>query len=129
MTHKDWRIRVEDMLDAIEHIAAYVAGLDHAAFRADERCRDAVVRNLEILGEAAKRVPPDIARRHPDLPWSRLGDMRNILAHEYHSVDPDIILDTARHDLPPLVGPLRDVLDTRPDPRPPPPPLPLKDTP
>ena len=110
MTQKDWRVRVEDMLEAIDRIERYVDEMNTAQFVADSRTQDAVIRNLEILGEASKRIPFDVIRRHPELPWSRIGDMRNILVHEYHSVDPEIILDCARNDLPPLIGPLKTIL-------------------
>jgi Uncharacterized conserved protein len=110
MTSKDWRVRVEDMLEAIGRVTAYVDGMTPRQFMADSRTQDAVLRNLEVLGEAAKRVPFAIQRRHEAIPWSRIGDMRNILVHEYHSVDPAIILDAARHDLPPLVAPLKALL-------------------
>ncbi len=110
MTFKDWRVRIEDMIEAIERIRRYTEGMDEARFIADDRTVDAVVRNLEIIGEAAKRVPSSVAERHPEIPWSRMSEMRNILVHEYHSVDPSIIFDTARHDLPPLLAPLRSML-------------------
>ncbi|CAA7614252.1 DUF86 domain-containing protein [Magnetospirillum sp. UT-4] len=110
MTHKDWKVRVEDMLEALARIDSYVDGMNAKAFLADPRTQDAVVRNLEILGEAAKRIPYAIIHAHPEIPWSRITDMRNILVHEYHSVDPEIILDAARGDLPPLVGPLKALL-------------------
>lgn len=103
-------MRVEDMLEAIERIDSYVDGMSIQQFVADGRTQDAVVRNLEILGEASKRIPFAIIRRHPEMPWSRIADMRNILVHEYHSVDPEIILDAARNDLPPLVAPLKSLL-------------------
>ncbi len=110
MTFKDWRVRIEDMIEAIERIRRYTEGMDETRFVADDRSVDAVVRNLEIIGEAAKRVPSPMTERHPEIPWSRMSEMRNILVHEYHSVDPCIIFDTARHDLPPLLGPLRSML-------------------
>lgn len=110
MTSKDWRVRVEDMLEAIDRIESYVDGMSAKQFVADSRTQDAVVRNLEILGEASKRIPFAILQRHSQVPWSRIADMRNILVHEYHSVDPEIILDAARNDLPPLVAPLRALL-------------------
>ncbi|MBC7906005.1 MAG: DUF86 domain-containing protein [Rhodospirillaceae bacterium] len=110
MTHKDWRVRVEDMLEAIDRISSYVDGMSTKEFIADARTQDAVLRNLEVLGEASKRVPLPIQHRHTDVPWSRIADMRNILVHEYHSVDAEIILAAARHDLPPLVTPLRAIL-------------------
>ena len=110
MTNKDWRVRVEDMLEAIDRIESYVDGMSLADFLADSRSQDAVLRNLEVLGEASKRVPFAIQHRHGAIPWSRIGDMRNILVHEYHSVDPAIVLDAARNDLPPLVAPLKALL-------------------
>lgn len=110
MTNKDWRVRVEDMLEAIERITRYVDGMTAADFINSDIAQDAVIRNLEILGEASKRIPNHITATHPEIPWSRIGDMRNILVHEYHSVDPAIILDATHHDLPPLVAPLKSLL-------------------
>jgi uncharacterized protein with HEPN domain len=110
VTNKDWRVRVEDMLEAIDRVVSYVDGMSVKQFLADARTQDAVLRNLEVLGEASKRVPFHVQHRHTDVPWSRIADMRNILVHEYHSVDPEIILAAAHHDLPPLVGPLRALL-------------------
>lgn len=110
MSSKDWRVRVEDMLEAIERIGRYVDGMTAREFVASDITQDAVIRNLEILGEASKRIPFYILQAHPELPWSRIGDMRNILVHEYHSVDPEIILDAAHNDLPPLVAPLKAIL-------------------
>lgn len=111
MTNKDWRVRVEDMLEAIERVTRYVDGMTPADFVGSAITQDAVLRNLEVLGEASKRVPSFITAAHPEIPWSRIGDMRNILVHEYHSVDPEIVLDAARSDLPPLVGPLKRILE------------------
>jgi len=113
MSSKDWRVRVEDMLEAIARIGRYVEDVSTADFLADDRTQDAVIRNLEILGEASKRIPAALTQRYARIPWSRIGDMRNILVHEYHSVDPAIILDAAHHDLPPLVAPLRAMLNDK----------------
>ncbi|MBI3444024.1 MAG: DUF86 domain-containing protein [Magnetospirillum sp.] len=110
MSFKDWRVRIEDMLEAIERIQRYTGGMDERHFVADDRTVDAVIRNLEIIGEAAKRVPQQVTEQHPEIPWSRMTEMRNILVHEYHSVDPSIVFDSARHDLPPLLGPLKSML-------------------
>ncbi|MGE5504801.1 MAG: DUF86 domain-containing protein, partial [Actinomycetota bacterium] len=79
----------------------------------DDRTVDAVIRNLEVMGEAAKRVPPYVTEKYPQVPWARMSEMRNILVHEYHSVDPSIIFDSVRHDLPPLVAPLKALLNER----------------
>lgn len=110
MSFKDWRVRIEDILEAVERIRRYTAGMTEAQFVADDRTVDAVVRNLEIMGEAAKRVPAHVTLRHPEVPWTRMAEMRNILVHEYHSVDPAIVYDTVRRDLAPMVGPLKVIL-------------------
>jgi uncharacterized protein with HEPN domain len=110
LTFKDWRVRIEDILEAVERIRRYTHAMGAAEFVADDRTVDAVIRNLEIIGEAAKRVPGYVTEHHPDIPWSRMNEMRNILVHEYHSVDPAIVFDSVRHDLPPLVAPLRALL-------------------
>lgn len=110
MSFKDWRVRIEDILEAISRINRYTAGLSMAQFVADDRTVDAVVRNLEIVGEAARRLPPHVVERHRDVPWSRMAEMRNILVHEYHSVDAGIIWNSVRNDLPPLIAPLKDML-------------------
>lgn len=110
MFSKDWRVRIEDMVEALERIRRYTNGLDANSFAEDERTVDAVVRNLEIIGEAASRTPAHIVERHPEVPWSHMAEMRNLLIHEYHSVDAGIVWNTVRHDLPPLLGPLRALL-------------------
>lgn len=114
MFSKDWRVRIEDMLEALDRIRRYTATMSEEEFCADERTLDAVVRNMEIIGEAARHTPADIAARHPQVPWSRLAEIRNVLVHEYHSVDPRIVWSTLRHDLPPLAGLLRAVLQMDP---------------
>jgi len=107
---KDWRVRVEDMLEALGRIRRYADGLDEASFCADDRTVDAVVRNLEIIGEAARRMPADIVRAHPELPWSRMAEMRHVLIHEYNAVDCGIVWNTVQNDLPPLLRPLQALL-------------------
>lgn len=111
MAYKDWRVRVDDMLEAISRCRAYTTGLDEAAFTADQRTVDAVARNLEIVGEAAARMPEPVQERHPRVPWANLAEMRHVLIHEYHSVDPVILWRTVRNDLTPLETMLQAVLD------------------
>ncbi len=111
MAYKDWRVRIDDMLEAISRCAAYTSDMDEAAFAADQRTIDAVARNLEIIGEAAARMPEPVQERHPLVPWSNLAEMRHVLIHEYHSVDPVILWRTVRNDLPPLEAMLGAVLE------------------
>lgn len=71
-------------------------------FRADDKTVDAAVRNLGIIGEAARHVPPDVQERNPQLPWSQMRGMRNVVIHEYSSVSARIIWRTLTENLPPL---------------------------
>jgi len=110
VSYKDWRVRVEDIIDAINRIDRYVEELSEEQFVEDERTVDAVANNLEIIGEAAHAVPKSVTRKFDRLPWDTMAEMRNILIHEYHSVDPALIYRTAKNDLPPLTAQLMAVL-------------------
>ena len=92
-------------MEAIDRIAEYTAGLSPEVFLCSTLIQDAVVRNFEIIGEAARNIEreaPEIAAARPDIPWSIMAAMRNRLAHGYFSVDFESIWVTARENLPPL---------------------------
>lgn len=99
---KDWRVRIDDMLEALCRCLRYTEGMSEAAFVADPRTIDAVARNLEIIGEAANKVPDEVTAAHSMIPWAALAEIRHILIHEYHSVDAALLYRTVRNDLPPL---------------------------
>jgi uncharacterized protein with HEPN domain len=107
---REWRIRIEDILGAIDLIHEYTQAMDRRAFGADRRTVDAVVRNL-IIGEAANHVPDDVAAAHPEIPWTRMRGLRNLAVHEYFGVDDDVLWDTVTVNLPALEQPLRVLLD------------------
>jgi uncharacterized protein with HEPN domain len=111
VSYKDWRVRIDDMLEAIGRCTEYVRGFDQQQFCTDPRTQDAVARNLEIIGEAASKMPADVRERHPMVPWDALAEMRHILIHEYHSVDAAILFRTVCNELPPLVILLKASLD------------------
>lgn len=93
------------ILRAIERIGRYTADMDQAAFLANELVQDAVVRNIEILGEAANKVQrdaPGFAAWHGDIPWMVMYTMRNRVSHAYDKVDLEIVWNTIRNDLPAL---------------------------
>ncbi len=111
MHSRGWRVRIEDILEAISRVERYTAGMDLEAFRADEKTVDAVVRNLEVVGEAARYVPREIEERHPGVPWDKMRGIRNVLIHEYFGASVPIIWQTLKEDLPPLVPLLRGILE------------------
>ena len=115
MPPRDWRMRVEDILDAIAQSQAYVAGMTFDAFQADRKTTDAVVRNITVIGEAANNVPPSIADKHPEIPWKLMRDFRNVVVHRYFGLDLKVIWDTVQVEIPPLVEPLQRLLADRAD--------------
>lgn len=94
-----WVFHLEQMVQAIERIEHYVAGLTRQDFIQDGKTLDAVVRNLEIVGEATRHIPNKIRKRNSAIPWTALRHMRNFLAHEYFDVDPNIVWETVARDL------------------------------
>jgi uncharacterized protein with HEPN domain len=108
---RSWRLRIEDILESIEKIERYSFGLSFEEFRADDKTFDAVARNFGIIGEAARHVPAEIADRHPDIPWSHMRGMRNIVVHEYFGADAEIMWETLRTEFPIVVPLLRRMLD------------------
>jgi uncharacterized protein with HEPN domain len=110
MPPRSWRVRIEDILDAIDNIEHYVAGLDFDAFDADRKTVDAVERNLEIIGEATANLPDEVLARWPEVPWRYMKGVRNLLAHEYFGVDVGILWQTIQEDLPAITPLLHKVL-------------------
>lgn len=109
MSSRSWLFRIQDILKAINKIEAYIKGKTAAQFKRDELTVDAVIRNLEIIGEASKSIPPSITRLYPDIPWNQMNGMRNILIHEYFGVDVDTIWHTAKTHLPELKKQLESI--------------------
>jgi len=95
-----WKFRLQDMLEAIDRIYRYTQDMDYGVWQNDEKTVDAVIRNLEIIGEAASHIPVEIEERHSKVPWKEMRGIRNILAHEYFGVDLEVIWRTVQEDLP-----------------------------
>lgn len=90
---------LEDISNAILDIRSFVHGMSADAFMADKKTVNAVVRSLEVIGEATGKIPTDIRMRCPDVPWDEIIGMRNRLIHEYFGVDLDIVWQTIQDDL------------------------------
>ena len=98
---------------AIQRIQRYVAGLSATAFATDDKTQDAVLRNIEVIGEAARNVQrhhADFAAAQAQVPWSAIVGMRNLVSHGYFAVDWDLIWATIQNDLPPLYAQINALL-------------------
>lgn len=98
---RDDRAYLEHVLDAIGQILDYSRG-GKAAFKADRRTQDAVVRNIQIIGEAAKKVSPALKAKHADIPWKRIVGMRDKVVHQYFGVNLEIVWSAVELELPAL---------------------------
>jgi uncharacterized protein with HEPN domain len=107
---RDYKVYLEDVRDAVEKIRNYTAGYSFESFAKDSKTFDAVVRNLEVIGEAIKNVPPTIRDAHPAVDWHKITGLRDILIHEYFGVDREIIWDVIQNKLPELERQVRQLL-------------------
>ena len=110
MPHRDWQIRIHDILSAIEKISTYVDGMSFEDFESDRKTVDAVVRNFIIIGESAAHLPEEICEKYNEVPWFEMRGMRNFVIHEYFGVSDKILWDTVQSDLPPLIPQLKKIL-------------------
>ncbi|MDY6990917.1 MAG: DUF86 domain-containing protein [Thermodesulfobacteriota bacterium] len=100
------RVYLLDILEAARLALEYVGEKTKEAFLEDVLCQDAVIRRIEIIGEAARRVSEETQQAFPELPWNEMIAMRNVMIHDYDGVDMVIVWDTIKKDLPPLIAEL-----------------------
>ena len=91
---------LRDILDAIEKAERFTEGLDFKQFAADDKTSFAVIRTLEIIGEAAKKVPKSVKNRYPSVPWREITGIRDKLIHDYFGVNLEVVWKTVQQDLP-----------------------------
>ncbi len=107
---RDYKVYLEDIVEAIRKIQIFTSDLSLQTFSSDVKTFDAVIRNLEIIGEAIKRVPEEIRSKYPNVEWRKIGGLRDILAHEYFGVDVEIIWDIIQNKLPVLEKQINQIL-------------------
>ncbi len=90
---------LQDILNSLEKIEHYIQNSSFEQFQRDEKTIDAVVRNLEIIGEAARNIPSEFRDQHSAIPWEKMVSMRNKVLHEYFGVDEEILWKTVTEDL------------------------------
>ena len=99
---KDDSVYLQHIIDAIQRIQEYTTGIDYEAFGASTLVQDGVIRQIEIIGEAARRVSPKLQEKNQHIPWKDIVGMRNKLIHDYFGVDIDAVWDTVQKDIPVL---------------------------
>lgn len=109
---RSWRLYIEDMLACGEKVISYTEGMTQADFIADTRTYDAVLRNLELIGEAATHVPVGVRESNPQIEWRSIIGVRNRVAHGYLGIDDDVVWDIVQTAVPRLLSELRRLLNT-----------------
>jgi uncharacterized protein with HEPN domain len=107
---RDYKIYLKDIIECIGKVKNYTAGLSLIEFCNDPKTIDAVIRNLEIIGEAARRLPEEIKLKFPDVEWHKIISLRNILIHEYPGIDLETIWDIIENKLSPLEKQVKEIL-------------------
>lgn len=113
MSKREPRLYLQDILDSIGKIEHYIKGVTSKEFQLDQEKIDAVVRNLEIIGEAARNIPEEMIDKYPEIPWGRMVSMRNKVLHEYFGVDEETLWKTITEDLPVLKKQLASLPEIR----------------
>ncbi|PIX31892.1 DUF86 domain-containing protein [Candidatus Bathyarchaeota archaeon CG_4_8_14_3_um_filter_42_8] len=110
MRRRDYRDYLQDILDSINDIENFVRGMGFEEFKGDRKTINAVVRSIEVIGEASKRISRSLKAKYKGVPWREMAGMRDKLIHEYFGVDVEILWKTAKDDIPPLKQLVQDML-------------------
>ncbi|MBN2251686.1 MAG: DUF86 domain-containing protein [Candidatus Altiarchaeota archaeon] len=97
---RDYKLFLEDIVKAIEKTDEFVEGMSFGEFAADDKTLSAVIRKLEVMGEASKNIPGSFKEKHPDIPWKDIARMRDKVTHTYFGVDCEIVWKVVKERLP-----------------------------
>jgi uncharacterized protein with HEPN domain len=111
MSEREWRFYIDDMLRFAEKVRTYSAHIDRRTFEQDELKYDAILRNLELIGEAATHLPAEVREQHADVPWRQVIATRNRLIHGYLGIDNDTLWSIVSDDINPLIDQLCRITD------------------
>ena len=107
---RDYKVYLDDILQAVDRIQTYLQDYNFEKLSSDNRTIDAVVRNLEVIGEAVKHIPMEVRNSRPEIEWKKIGALRDILAHEYFGIDLEIIWDVVKNKLPGFAEQVKKIL-------------------
>ena len=107
---RDYRLYLDDIQASVEKILKFTQGLSFDEFSADNKTFDAVVLNLQIIGEATKHIPDSIKEKYPDVDWRRIAGLRDVIVHGYFGLNEHILWDLVQNRVPLLQEQIRDIL-------------------
>ena len=110
MTSRVYTDFLRDVYDALEKCLQFTEGMEFTAFTEDEKTPFAVIRALEVAGEAVKQIPQAVRKKYPTIPWREMAGMRDILIHHYFGINPEVIWKTVTTDVPTLLPDFRKIL-------------------
>jgi len=108
--NRDYKLFVKDILDAIDKIEEFVGNMDYGEFIKDDKSSTAVVKKIEIIGEAIKNIPRDVRVKYKAIPWKDIVGMRNKITHNYFKIDYEIVWNVVKEKLPALKIQIEEVL-------------------
>lgn len=112
MSERSDDLLLADLREALHRISTYTSGMTYEAFAEDSKTQDAVIRNLEILGEATKKLSENLRAEHPEIPWTKMAGARDRLIHHYFGVSLQIVWQIVTVELPALATQLENTSDT-----------------
>ena len=107
---RDYRLYLDDIRESCEKVLRYTHSLSFDQFMRDEKTFDAVVRNLAVIGEAVKHIPPEMRSHYPNMEWRKIAGLRDIVIHEYFGLDVDILWDVVQNHVPVLLDYVLQIL-------------------
>ena len=107
---RDSKVYLDDNLEAIQKILEFSRGMSLETLQKDAKTLDAVIRNLEVIGEAVKHLPEDIRSKQPGIEWRKIAGLRDILIHEYFGINVPVVWDVVQHKLPSLEKAIQQLL-------------------
>ena len=110
MGKRDYGDYIQDIIDSINDIETFIKDMDFEEFAGDKKTVNAVIRSIEVIGEAAKKIPKSLRNKHSIIPWKKMAGMRDKLIHEYFGIDMEILWKVAKDELPPLKPLIQEIM-------------------
>lgn len=113
MSPRNYEQSLQDILESIEKIEEYIFEMQYEEFISDRKTADAVIRNIEIIGEATKNIPPEVREEYPDVPWQEMARMRDKVIHGYFDIAFGIVWETITSDLEPIKINIQEIISSK----------------